>query len=116
MLPREYARTALGRGLKYEQEIGANPFKFGMIGSTDSHTPPATFEEDNYFGKATPAEPSAEPDRFQEIITGLMQQPGGFDTRHLEQEGRGIAVRMAGVGRSGVNWRRSCRRDTINDG
>ena len=36
-----------------------------MIGCTDSHTSPATFEEDNYFGKATVAEPSAEPDRFQ---------------------------------------------------
>ena len=38
MLPREYAREALKRGLKYEQALGANPFKFGMIGSTDSHT------------------------------------------------------------------------------
>ena len=38
MLPREYAREAFKRGLKYEQKLGANPFKFGMIGSTDSHT------------------------------------------------------------------------------
>jgi hypothetical protein len=78
-------------------------FKFGMIGSTDSHTLPATLEEDNYFGKGTPGEPSVEPDRFQEVITGFMQQPGGFDTRHLEQEERGIAVRMVDVGRSAMN-------------
>ena len=60
MLPREYAREALKRGLEYDARLGANPFKFGMIGSTDSHTSLATAEEDNYFGKATPAEPSAD--------------------------------------------------------
>ncbi|MGF1563428.1 MAG: DUF3604 domain-containing protein, partial [Geminicoccaceae bacterium] len=38
MLPREYAREALKRGLAYEASLGANPFKFGMIGATDSHT------------------------------------------------------------------------------
>ena len=35
MLPREYAREALKRGLVYEAKLGANPFKFGMIGSSD---------------------------------------------------------------------------------
>ena len=94
MLPREYARTALGRGLKYEQEIGVNPFKFGMIGSTDSHTSLATFEEDNYFGKATVGEPSAEPDRFQAVVTGIMQQPGGPDItiRHYQTIASGLAA------------------------
>ena len=38
MLPREYAREALKRGLAYEAKLGVNPFKFGMVGSTDSHT------------------------------------------------------------------------------
>jgi hypothetical protein len=50
MLPREYARQALARGLAIEEEIGANPFKFGMIGSTDSPTSLATTREDNFFG------------------------------------------------------------------
>ena len=36
--PREYAREAYKRGLAYEAKLGANPFKFGMVGSTDSHT------------------------------------------------------------------------------
>ena len=45
MLPNEYARSALKRGLGYEAELGANPFKFGMIGSTDSHTSLATAAE-----------------------------------------------------------------------
>ena len=51
MLPREYAREALKRGLEYEEKLGANPFKFGMIGSTDSHTALSTAQEDNFFGK-----------------------------------------------------------------
>jgi hypothetical protein len=70
MLPREYAREALKRGLQYEQTLGVNPFKFGMIGSTDSHTGLATSTEDNFFGKIAPLEPSAIPERFNEPITG----------------------------------------------
>ena len=78
MLPREYAREALKRGLKYETVFGVNPFKFGMIGSTDSHTALATTTEDNFFGKVSPVEPSAKPDRFDEIITGrFLKDPAG---------------------------------------
>jgi hypothetical protein len=47
----DYARTALLRGLVVEQRTGANPYKFGMIGSTDSHTAMASAEEDNFHGK-----------------------------------------------------------------
>ena len=72
MLPREYAREAFKRGLKYGDQLGANPFKFGMIGSTDSHTSLSTTQEDNFFGKVTPLEPSARPERFDEIITGRL--------------------------------------------
>jgi len=79
MLPREYAREALKRGLKYEQQLGENPFKFGMLGSTDTHTSLATTQENNFFSKAPGAEPSANPARFEEKITGYMQQPGGPD-------------------------------------
>ncbi len=59
MLEFEYARSALKNGLKLEKELGVNPYKFGLVGSTDSHTALATAEEDNFFGKATPYEPSA---------------------------------------------------------
>jgi hypothetical protein len=72
MLPGEYAREALKRGLKYEEKLGVNPFKFGMIGSTDSHTGLSTTTEDNFFGKVTPLEPSARPDRFDEVIAGRL--------------------------------------------
>jgi hypothetical protein len=45
MLQYEYARSALQLGLQLEQELGVNPYKFGMIGSTDSHTGLATAED-----------------------------------------------------------------------
>jgi hypothetical protein len=47
----DYSRTALMRGLAIEARIGANPYKFGLIGSTDSHTGMASAEEDNFWGK-----------------------------------------------------------------
>ena len=55
----EYVRAALKNGLALEAALGANPFKFGMIGSTDSHVGISAVEEENFFGKAPPYEPSA---------------------------------------------------------
>ncbi len=62
MLAGEYAREALKRGLLLESRLGTNPYKFGMIGSTDSHTALATAQEDNFFGKHSGYEP--QPDRM----------------------------------------------------
>ncbi|MBW2338297.1 MAG: DUF3604 domain-containing protein [Deltaproteobacteria bacterium] len=58
MLAGEYAREALKRGLAIEQRLGTNPYKFGLIGATDSHTSLATAEEDNFFGKHSGYEPN----------------------------------------------------------
>ena len=58
MLQYEYAREALKNGLALENKLGTNPYKFGLIGSTDSHTALPAVEEENFFGKATNAEPS----------------------------------------------------------
>jgi hypothetical protein len=58
MLQYEYAREALKNGLLLEKRFGTNPYKFGLIGSTDSHTALSAVEEENFFGKATNAEPS----------------------------------------------------------
>jgi hypothetical protein len=60
MLAGEYAREALKRGLLLEDRLGTNPYKFGMIGSTDSHTSLATTQEDNFFGKHSGSEPDPE--------------------------------------------------------
>jgi len=57
MLQYEYAREALKNGLKIEKKLGTNPYKFGMVGSTDSHTGLATAEEENFFGKHSGKEP-----------------------------------------------------------
>ena len=56
----QYIRPALQTGLRIEQRTGVNPFQFGMIGSTDSHTALAAVEEDNFWGKMSSHEPSAE--------------------------------------------------------
>ena len=71
MLPKEYAREALKRGLAYEAKLGTNPFKFGLIGSTDTHTSLSTTTEDNFFGKVSAVEPTADPIRFNETIGGI---------------------------------------------
>ncbi len=47
----DYARSALRLGLALEQKIGVNPYQFGMIGSTDSHSGLSSAEEDNFWGK-----------------------------------------------------------------
>jgi hypothetical protein len=60
MLAGEYAREALKNGLLLENKLGANPYKFGLVGSTDSHTALATAQEDNFFGKHAGTEPGPE--------------------------------------------------------
>lgn len=66
MLQYEYAREALKNGMKLEQQLGTNPYKFGVVGSTDSHTALATAEEDNFFGKHSGVEP--EPGRWKHVV------------------------------------------------
>jgi hypothetical protein len=67
MLAQEYAREALKNGLALEARLGTNPYKFGLVGSTDSHTGLSTAGEDNFFGKHSGGEPSAE--RMQHPFT-----------------------------------------------
>ena len=66
MLQYEYARPALKLGLKLGKELGVNPYKFGMIGASDTHTALATTREENYFGKYQQTEPS--PDRHNKEV------------------------------------------------
>lgn len=46
----DYARSALLRGLEIERGIGVNPYRFGLIGSSDIHTGLATLEESDFGG------------------------------------------------------------------
>ena len=92
MLPREYAREALKRGLAYQKKLGTNPFKFGMIGSTDSHTGLSTAEEDNYFGKIVALEPTADPIRFYEPLVGRFSKNDSDKTFAWQTAAAGIAA------------------------
>jgi len=65
MMPTNYLRGGLMRGLEQEAKLGVNPFKFGIIGSTDVHNSLTAIEEDNYFGKMPYQEPS--PTRWEHV-------------------------------------------------
>ena len=66
MLQYEYARSTLKNGIRLEDKLGANPFKYGMIGSTDNHVSMTTTREENYFGKLPSEDPS--PDRYKGVF------------------------------------------------
>ena len=86
MLRWEYAREALKTGLRLERKLGINPYKFGMVGSTDAHTAMSAVEEENFFGKHSGVEP--EPHRWEHVvieapdpkftIKGWQQAAGGY--------------------------------------
>jgi hypothetical protein len=101
MLPREYARPALLEGLRQEEKLGANPFKFGMLGSTDNHTALPTSREDNNFSKAHIAEPSAH--RYEDVLI-----------RGARPE---LSLELVDVGASGLAavWARENTRESIWD-
>jgi hypothetical protein len=65
----EYCREALKLGMKLEQDLGINPFKFGLIGGTDQHIGLMAIDEDNYFGMSPIDEPK--PNRWQEVFTHI---------------------------------------------
>ncbi len=58
MLSGEYSRRALQMGLQLEEKLGTNPYKFGLMAATDTHTALSTAEENNFFGKHSGAEPN----------------------------------------------------------
>ena len=58
MLPGEYARAGLKRGLELEMQLGVNPFKVGLVGASDNHVGLTTPANDNFFGKFAQYEPN----------------------------------------------------------
>jgi hypothetical protein len=68
---RNYVRYGLERGLKYEEDLGVNPFKYGFVGGTDNHNgTPSNVEEDNYaVGSHGYADQTAE-NRTKQAIDG----------------------------------------------
>jgi hypothetical protein len=103
MLPYEYARTALQVGLQQHKKTGANPFKFGMIGSTDSHTSLASTRDENFWGKMPTAEPS--PDRYKHYVIQALGGDDSLSTFEYET----LASGLAGV------WARENTREALFD-
>lgn len=104
MYPGEYARSALKRGLAMQGSLGVNPFKFGMIGSTDAHTSLSTTRENNFFGKVAQLEPTADPIRFEEAVSGRLGP----------ESGRQYAWQTSASGLAAV-WSRENTREAIFD-
>lgn len=47
-----YVRDAYLNGLAMEEEQGFNPFRFGLVGSSDTHNAAGSFREEDYWSKA----------------------------------------------------------------
>jgi hypothetical protein len=108
MLEFEYTRSALKNGLLLEQKLGVNPYKFGLVGSTDAHTGLAALEEDNFFGKTTPAEPS--PHR---MTAAFMDNPKtGIKIMDWEVSASGYAAVWAEENTRASIWDAMQRRET----
>ena len=93
MLPGEYGRSGLKRGLELEGKIGVNPYKFGMIGATDSHTSLASTREENFFGKFSGVEPGTGKIRYDDVVI-TDRRPGNngeITIRHWESTASGLA-------------------------
>jgi hypothetical protein len=74
MMPTSFVRAGFMRGLEHEAKLGVNPFKSGVIGSSDAHNALPSVEEDNFFGKFPGQEPRA--DRWKDR-SGLGEGAGG---------------------------------------
>lgn len=91
--PGDFARAALKRGLEIEAKVGVNPYKFGLIGSTDSHTGMSSSEENNFHGK-----------------TAFDSTPANTFATYLEIKGFGSDMSAAGI--AGV-WAEANNRDAL---
>ena len=101
-------RSALKNGLKLEQQFGTNPHKFGLIGSSDAHTGLAAMEEDNFFGKTTPQEPS--PERM--TATFMSNPKTGVTIKDWEVGASGYAAVWATENTREAIWDAMERRET----
>ena len=89
MLQYEYARSALQIGLQQEGKLGVNPYKFGMIGSTDAHTSLATTREENNWSKTPTMEPA--PDRWEHVVIASLSGDESLTTYSHETLASGLA-------------------------
>ena len=110
MIQYEYARPALKMGLEFEKSLGANPFKFGLIGSTDSHAGLPATREDNWWGKAPFLEPS--PERWKDVLIRSSLDPA-LDLTALQLAGSGLAGVWATDNTREAIWDAMARREVF---
>ena len=91
----EYVRSALKLGIGLQFDIGANPYRLGLIGSTDSHTGFSAAEEDNFWGKTTRTEPDHE--RWKSPMVDPENLPEGVELVVLMREWQMAASGYAAV-------------------
>ncbi len=103
-----FDRSALKNGLLLEQKLGVNPYKFGMVGSSDAHTGLAALEEANFFGKTAPQKPS--PERMQE--TFFADPKTGVTVMDWEVSSSGYAVVWATENPREARFAAMARRET----
>ena len=107
-----YVRSGLRRGLEIEKKIGTNPFKFGLIGSTDNHTALAASEEDNFFGKFLDSEPG--PGRVDSCMAGCGRPVNMADGEDIPSGDLWRNWQITASGYAGV-WARDNTREEIFD-
>ncbi|HEU4957485.1 MAG TPA: DUF3604 domain-containing protein, partial [Sphingomicrobium sp.] len=108
MLEFEYARSALKNGLKLERQLGVNPYKFGMVGSSDAHTGLTAMEENNFMGKTVSQEPS--PDRMTKAF--IKDAKTGITVMDWEVGASGYAAVWAKENTRASIWDAMQRRET----
>jgi hypothetical protein len=110
MLKFEYAREALKLGLAEEARLGVNPFKFGMIGSTDSHNAIPSTREENWFGKIHFVEPS--PHRRDGVFIESKVDPK-YSIRDVDMGASGLAAVWATENTREAIWDAFARREVF---
>ena len=105
-----YVRSGLRRGLEIKKKIGVNPYKFGLIGSTDNHTALAASEEDNFFGKFLDSEPG--PGRVDSCMAGCGRPVNIADGEDIPSGDLWRNWQITASGYAGV-WARDNTREEI---
>jgi hypothetical protein len=106
MMPTTYNRAGLMRGLEQEGKLGVNPFKFGLVGSTDVHTSLTAVEEESFNGKEINDSPA--PHRWNHV----MKQGLGKTRYGWHQNAAGYAAVWATENTREALWDALARKET----